>query len=355
MRIIIHIGTPKTGSTSLQNMLRHNRETLAQSGVLYPQISAAAHHNPLALCHYQPGSHDDGQTAWQTVTAQAHKAQPHTVILSTETFIRISDFDGLRENLRQISPTADIEVVCYLRHPVRLHESKISQRMGRTAKLRLPKQQYWTTRLAPWRDTGNLHLHAFDLAEGGRIDVRTHFTETYLADISAQIDIPEQQKNTSLSAEGAIVLQTLMRAQGIEDGAAFKTTSNMLRARITDAEHALRGRVCLHPIRVTTPVAWQVLDAAYEDMVGLERDFGFRFADAAIYDQAAMQAGLRAADDTQLARTEDDALLPLVTADAQSALQIMAHVTAQGAIHAAPDPLKHVKTGLRKLTRRAGR
>ena len=34
---IIHIGTMKTGTTTLQEFFRHNRPELAKKGILYPK------------------------------------------------------------------------------------------------------------------------------------------------------------------------------------------------------------------------------------------------------------------------------------------------------------------------------
>ena len=40
MTLYLHIGTPKTGTTSIQNLLHHNRDTLLHQGYLYPGLGA---------------------------------------------------------------------------------------------------------------------------------------------------------------------------------------------------------------------------------------------------------------------------------------------------------------------------
>jgi hypothetical protein len=41
MKLILHIGTHKTGTTSLQAWLANNREALAANGVSYPHATVA--------------------------------------------------------------------------------------------------------------------------------------------------------------------------------------------------------------------------------------------------------------------------------------------------------------------------
>ena len=44
--IILHVGTHKTGTTTIQDTLFHNRELLRARGVVYPRIGLIApHHN----------------------------------------------------------------------------------------------------------------------------------------------------------------------------------------------------------------------------------------------------------------------------------------------------------------------
>ena len=42
-RVILHVGTPKTGTSHLQDVLFRNREMLAKRGILYPADRFDAH------------------------------------------------------------------------------------------------------------------------------------------------------------------------------------------------------------------------------------------------------------------------------------------------------------------------
>src|SRR5437016_5255870 len=49
-RCFLHIGTEKTGTTTIQSFLAQNRDRLREQGVMYP--SAPGNHNHIALAAY---------------------------------------------------------------------------------------------------------------------------------------------------------------------------------------------------------------------------------------------------------------------------------------------------------------
>lgn len=49
VQVVLHIGTDKTGTSSIQHFLRDNRDRLAESGWLYPRTPGAARHQRLGL------------------------------------------------------------------------------------------------------------------------------------------------------------------------------------------------------------------------------------------------------------------------------------------------------------------
>ncbi len=48
MELYLHIGTEKTGTTSVQKFFRANREVLAQNGIIYPLAPGKQNHMGLA-------------------------------------------------------------------------------------------------------------------------------------------------------------------------------------------------------------------------------------------------------------------------------------------------------------------
>ena len=61
--LVLHIGSGKTGTTSIQNFLHLNRERLAELGHLYPKSPGAKRHLRLGL-FVKPDSELDGTIVW---------------------------------------------------------------------------------------------------------------------------------------------------------------------------------------------------------------------------------------------------------------------------------------------------
>jgi len=59
---VLHIGTEKTGSKTLQECLHHNRELLLDQGVLYTRSAGLRNNRQVSLLGYPPDRRDDGTT-----------------------------------------------------------------------------------------------------------------------------------------------------------------------------------------------------------------------------------------------------------------------------------------------------
>lgn len=144
MRIILHIGQHKTGSTALQAALWGDRPRLRRLGILYP---AAGHMRPKP--NFLAPSHNGlffglngtkGPSTWQTLdemqaqfAAEIEEHQPHTVVVSSERGFMVVDQDpDLLPTLDTLLP-GDKDVVAYLRRPDRFLASYHRQliEMGR--------------------------------------------------------------------------------------------------------------------------------------------------------------------------------------------------------------------------------
>lgn len=117
---LLHIGPPKTGTTTLQNAFHVNREALALHGVHYAgksqQARAAA--AALALNRTVPGSEPGTLSAWDNLVAEVRGVDTRCVVISSETFAHCDDraadtavaaFDASRLQLvMTMRPLADI-------------------------------------------------------------------------------------------------------------------------------------------------------------------------------------------------------------------------------------------------------
>ena len=126
MKAIVHIGSTKTGSTSLQDFLFKNRNKLNGNKIIYPNIGvkSGAHHLIAASFH---------QDAWRMHTDELGKAgsekieryksdlrkactrkKQHTLLLSSEYLWTTRNKTRFVEFLHQIGAT-EVHVICYLR------------------------------------------------------------------------------------------------------------------------------------------------------------------------------------------------------------------------------------------------
>jgi hypothetical protein len=90
--IIIHIGTHKTGTTTIQDTLFQNRRLLRQHGVVYPRIGRVApHHNLVTRWIELPGQFLARRSAlenWASL-ARGYAGGADTVLVSSEEFSRL--------------------------------------------------------------------------------------------------------------------------------------------------------------------------------------------------------------------------------------------------------------------------
>lgn len=118
-KIILHIGSPKTGSSAIQNYLMQYQKRLCLLGYFYPahwRDANGVSPGHAALAAKLKANDLDGAAQW--VETQYGKAQAHnkTLILSSEAFF--SESKNLYPILKNFSD--DIQVVGYCRFPADL-------------------------------------------------------------------------------------------------------------------------------------------------------------------------------------------------------------------------------------------
>jgi len=128
-RIFLHIGYPKTGTTSLQQFFAQNAETLRSNGILYPW----AGRNSIAHYGLSTALVDGQQLACESIKTQLAKeieeSGCESVLISSEGFIAAKSFDPI------VSFFAghDVDFVIYLRRHDHALESAYSQSVCLTA------------------------------------------------------------------------------------------------------------------------------------------------------------------------------------------------------------------------------
>lgn len=116
--LYLHVGTPKTGTSTIQWFLYRNREVLAQQGILYPALSdkTPGHHYIANNYRTQPLSWVEpiprGKVLRKIARAMEAMPEAHSLCLSSEAFW------GCRKRLnkfRQDFADYDIKVIVLLR------------------------------------------------------------------------------------------------------------------------------------------------------------------------------------------------------------------------------------------------
>ena len=119
-RVIVHVGTPKTGTSFVQDLLFQQREALAEQGVLYPADRFDAHFlAALDLMELRWGGLEHQAVgAWERLAAQVRAWKGHTVVVSHEILARAS-VEQVRLALESFGPGCEVHVVLSARDLVR--------------------------------------------------------------------------------------------------------------------------------------------------------------------------------------------------------------------------------------------
>jgi hypothetical protein len=119
MRLIIHIGTHKTGSTAIQRFLSHNREAVAARGVCYPTAHTANYaQHPLAWAlgvnHPQRDPSLAAEDIARDIVEEARSASAQLLVISSEDFESVVEPAAI-ERLKQLFQDFPTEIVVYIR------------------------------------------------------------------------------------------------------------------------------------------------------------------------------------------------------------------------------------------------
>lgn len=139
--VYIHIGAPKTATSTLQSVLARNHHKLLKNGVLYPKDLRAGDAHHLLVCDLieqcqgirMPdiwyGSHPRGE-AWASLKAEIarHQSSIHSVILSSELFFgQKHNIEAMLDVVADQLQGHEIRVVVYLRRQDQLYSSFYNQ------------------------------------------------------------------------------------------------------------------------------------------------------------------------------------------------------------------------------------
>ncbi len=229
MKILLHLGQGKTGTTALQRSLHTARDRLKEQGVLYPCLSpgSIAHHMLIALCEsddripphvFEPFGNLNvlratAAAGLYNLQLEVERDRPKVLVLSSETFICGLRRRGKEKLAHLLAPFAsEVLPIIYVREPAALYRSRLQERMKVAATTLSPGPQRIREAIEDSEDVwGQVAVCGFDPARLAGRDILKDFATRFL---SGQVD-PEGMvagpKNTSLSAEAILALSRFRR------------------------------------------------------------------------------------------------------------------------------------------------
>lgn len=232
MHVVVHIGPYKTGSTSIQAVLRANPAALWQQGCYYfdephmpefalqtlaltrsEQMTPDLRHRFTDLAAAQAWSEE----CWQRFEAEVQARRPSLTLISSEHFSGLSDPNLLITRLRR--SFSRITILAYLRDPADLYCSTLQQRIRgngeRLSELATPLSFFYPARkqLEPYlRLVGpqNMLVRRFGGADPKRPGAKRDVVQDFLATLSGlghPLELPSQRVNDTLP--GAVIAWVL--------------------------------------------------------------------------------------------------------------------------------------------------
>ncbi len=275
MKIIVHLGQGKTGTTALQESLHAAATELRANKVLYPQFGHGfvAHHLLLPLCgdpnRLPPwnletlggpeAAAEAAQVAWHKTREDIRRNPPELLVLSSEYLFRTAETVKARlfSHLSELS--SDITPVIYVRHPVDHCRARLQQLLKHSNRHFRPvhedlRQLIHGTDAVFGRST---ELVAFARNELYGNDIVFDFATRFLAPWVQAANLKSLNANVGLSAE-ALVLLAHLRA---EAGGSYEASRHVERL-IPQLEALDRSDPPTHPFTLLPEVAEAALRSA---------------------------------------------------------------------------------------------
>jgi hypothetical protein len=293
VRVLLHIGMTKAGSSALQDGLFSVRQQLADSGVLYPDGGRVRNSHILLLQGLVPAmrlprglrrlygdnvaalEHD--MRAWLAGVETAIEAsRPHTVILSEEFLFYVVDESALVELRRRMLRLGHtVEVVVYVRRPSEHYLSSVQQLLKASHRIPGPNPLAYRPTIEGYANhvADRLHVVKYDRDNWRDGDILRHFLTAFVPDANVRETVPVKQVNESLSAEAmSLLAEYRSRIWPDEHNRFTEDTNRIVQALVASDREVAGNRVpCLHDDVART------VDQSSTDLPWLRDRYGIDF------------------------------------------------------------------------------
>ena len=276
MRAVVHIGTGKAGSTTIQDNTFAQRTALLQNGVLIPA---------------QNGRRINQKVLFEVITGKAPRTATDEILSSIEdeiatyspSFLFLSS-EHLFEDLSAITAlenfiapwAADLQVVLYLRDPVRYYVSLCQQVVK--AGHAIDDPAVWRGRyrsfVEPWRQHYGDRLTVIPFQKSAFPEgLVNNLIGQFFPEIASSIpDLDYQQHNQADPIEVSCLMQTYFRTCYPDEPREFRAFDSQIHRHLlrTAMETGIRGTPKLRPQVAATimsnnsrDVAWLAAEEGY--------------------------------------------------------------------------------------------
>ncbi|EBA13022.1 sulfotransferase family protein [Roseobacter sp. CCS2] len=293
-RLIVHIGQPKTGTTTLQSALLLSREVLLEEGILYPLPIAGNNHAHVASHFFgyeaaqfhikeqhrenQGAVLAEGAIAWENILFEMQTHHPRTTIISAENLFGAQSFGNVDAFIAELKPYADeLHFVAYIRSPADHYLSLHQQSLKHGALPGEPRKgSHNRNALEPYLNVNGvfLHVHPFDRDKMHGGDIVTDFFVKHLTPEALHaVTRPQTDQNTSISAEAMVILDHLRQKQLTSKLHYYRQHYREAARLVMHADNDLPGKT--RP-KYRPGVARMIFEA-HQDLDWLETTFGLQF------------------------------------------------------------------------------
>lgn len=170
MRIVLHAGSNKAGSTAIQETLSRSNDRLSASGLLYPRLGDKKHHSLLIpavldedeylanFSRQDPAKRQSGLVAsealWDCLRKQVDEISPQILLLSSEYIFGLRPASLRRFVSRLAALSEEISAIVYLRNPCEHYLSSAQQILKYGCSVKDPRiHQNYCQKLRKLRNT----------------------------------------------------------------------------------------------------------------------------------------------------------------------------------------------------------
>ena len=309
MKVILHIGMTKAGSSALQAGLFAVRKQLMDSGVLYPVRGRARNSHVLLLYGLVPPErlprglrHLHGNNI-HAIEGEMHDwlldlqgiiraSQPQTLILSEEFLFYVIDQEAqisLRDRLCSLGGRT-IDVVVYVRRPSDHYLASIQQLLKASHRLPGPNPIEYRRTIDGYAKhvADSVNVIKYDRSNWPGADILRQFLDSFVPQANVSILESSREVNRSLSSEAMSLLAEYRRSIWPEAHNQFTTdTDRLVRAlELSDVEVTGGAAPRLHE-----EIARRI-DEASTDLLWLRDTHGITF-DGVDYSEIGLAPGRR--------------------------------------------------------------